>query len=585
MNHKQRQKRKQRYQQEQNLPADYRYRRWFLLGLFALASASIVVSAAGRQVFETDFLQQEGKRRHLSVVKMPAYRGMIKDRRGEVLAVSTPVDSVWVNPRAMPADAESIKPLANALGMKVSELQEFLGRYSSRAFVFLKRRISPDAAADVEALSKEMGVNAFGLQREYRRYYPAGEVFSHVIGFTDVDDVGQEGIELVYNGQLEGEHGQKYVIRDGKRRVVNDIEQLSAPKAGTDLVLSLDARLQYLAYKAVKAAKIKNKAKAVSAVVLDVKTGEVLAMVNQPGYNPNGSRSNRAGRLRNRVLTDVYEPGSTMKPFAVAAGLEKGVIRDSATFDTAPGYYYIGRHIVRDHHNNGVIDLETLLKKSSNVGASQIALKMEPQDLFAFMSGLGFGKDSGTLFPGEAAGQLRDYSQWAKIDQATLSYGYGLSVSTLQLARAYAALGNGGVMNSVSLFKTDKAQVSERVMSEKTARTVIHLLEAVTAKDGTAPQASVEGYRVAGKTGTVKKYNANGYEEKRYRALFAGVAPADNPRLAMAVVVDEPDGGKFYGGDVAAPVFSEVMAGGLRLLNIAPDAMDGLQVAGLGGQR
>ncbi len=582
MNHKQRHKRKQRYQQEQNLPADYKYRRWFLLSVFALAAASVVVSAVGRQVFETDFLQQQGKRRHLSVVEMPAYRGMIKDRRGEVLAVSTPVDSVWVNPRAMPMESAGLAKLAKILEMTVDDLHDFLGRYSGRAFVFVKRRVRPDIAVEVDKLSKEIGVNVLGLQREYRRYYPTGEVFAHVIGFTDVDDHGQEGLELVYEKTLKGEPGRKHVVRDGKRRVVNNIEQLSASRAGTDLELSLDARLQYLA---VKAAKIKHQAKSVSAVVLDVKTGEVLAMVNQPGFNPNGSRSNRNGRLRNRVMTDTYEPGSTMKPFIVAAGLDMGVINEDATFDTSPGYYSIGRHMVRDHHNNGVIDLITLLQKSSNVGASKIALDMESADLFEFMSNLGFGHGSAINFPGEAAGQLNDFNRWAKIDQATLSFGYGLSVNTLQLAKAYAALGNGGVMNEVTMFKTDKPMASKRIMSRDSADAVIHMLESVTAKDGTAPKAAVEGYRVAGKTGTVKKYSggASGYEEKRYRAVFAGVAPAQNPRLAVAVVVDEPAAGKFYGGDVAAPVFSEVMSGGLRLLNIAPDAIDGLQVARLGG--
>ena len=583
MAQKQRHKRQKRYQQEQNLPADFRYRRWFLMSVFALAASSIVVSAAGRQVFETDFLQKEGKRRHLSVVKMPAYRGMIKDRRGEVLAVSTPVDSVWVNPRAMPGDDRAIARLAKILHMKVDDFRDFLGRYSRRAFVFVKRRVSPDIAEQVASLSKELGVNAFGLQREYRRYYPTGETFSHVIGFTNVDDEGQEGLELIYNSILDGEPGKKYVIRDGKRRVVNDIEQLSAPRAGKDLLLSLDSRLQSLAYKAVKAAKIKHKAKSVSAVVLDVKTGEVLAMVNQPGFNPNGSRSNKNGRLRNRVMTDAYEPGSTMKPFIVAAGLDMDVVDVDSTLDTSPGYYSIGRYLVKDHHNNGVVDLETLLKKSSNVGASKIALDIDAGDLFSFMSSLGFGQPPNTGFPGEVAGQLRDFGSWAQIDQATLSFGYGISVSTLQLAMACAALGNDGVANSVSLIKTDKPEQSHRVMSEQAAKSVVKMLEAVASKDGTAPLAAVEGYRVAGKTGTVKKYSPKGYEEKNYRAVFAGVAPAENPRLAMAVVVDEPSAGKFYGGDVAAPIFSEVMAGGLRLFNIVPDSMQNMQLARLGG--
>ncbi len=440
-------------------------------------------------------------------------------------------------------------------------------------------------ADKVLALSKEQGVNSFGLQREYRRYYPAGEVFGHVIGFTDIDDKGQEGLELVYNEALEGVSGKKYVIRDGKRRVVNDIEQIAPPQSGKDIVLSLDARLQYLAYRALKAAKKKHKAKGASAVVLDVRTGEILAMVNQPGFNPNGSRSNKNGRLRNRALTDAYEPGSTMKPFIVAAGLEAEIITSSSKIDTSPGYYSIGRDIVRDHHNNGVIDLETLLRKSSNVGASKIALKLPAEDLFEFVSRLGFGQVSALGFPGEAAGQLADFSRWARIDQATLSFGYGLSVNTLQLAQAYAILANDGIYTPSTLFKVDEPLPGKRVMSEQTADTVLRLLDSVVSADGTAPKAVVAGYGVAGKTGTVKKYSAEGYADDRYRAVFAGVAPIDNPRLAMAVVIDEPSAGEFYGGDVAGPVFSEVMSGGLRLLNIVPDAHEGTQLASVGGMQ
>lgn len=561
------------------MPVDYRYRRWFLMGLFALAAASLVASAVGRQVFETDFLQKEGKRRHLSVVKMPAYRGMIKDRRGEILAVSTPVHSVWINPRAMSSDSRVLAPLAKSVDMKLEDLRKLLARYNNRAFVYLKRRVTPDVADKVLALSKAQGVNSFGLQKEYRRYYPAGEAFAHLIGFTDIDDKGQEGLEYAFNHALEGTAGKKYVIRDGKRRVVKDIEQIAPPQSGQDLQLSLDARMQYLAYRALKAAKTKHRAKAASAVVLDVKTGEVLAMVNQPGYNPNGSRSSRGGRLRNRALTDAFEPGSTMKPFIVAAGLEKQVVHAKTKIDTSPGYFSIGRDIVRDHNNNGVIDLETLLKKSSNVGASKIALEMDAGDLYQFVSELGFGQETGLGFQGEAAGQLSDFQRWAKIDQATLSFGYGLSVTTMQLAQAYAVLGNNGVYQPLSLLKNDHQFSLRRVMKASVAKAVLEMMSAVVSEDGTAPKAMVSGYRVAGKTGTVKKYSADGYADDRYRAVFAGLAPASDPRLAIAVVVDEPSAGEFYGGDVAAPVFSEIMSGGLRLLNVVPDIRQGMQLA------
>ena len=539
------------------------------------------MSAIGRQVFETDFLQNEGKRRHLSVVKMPAYRGMIKDRRGEVLAVSTPVHSVWINPRALSPDARTLAPLAKALDLKVDDLRGLLAKYSKRAFIYVKRRVSPEVADKVLALSKEQGVNSFGLQREYRRYYPTGEIFSHVIGFTDIDDNGQEGLELSYNHVLNGKHGKKYVVRDGKRRVVDNIEQIAAPQSGKDLILSLDSRLQYLAYRSLTAAMKKHKAKSASAVVLDVKTGEILAMVNQPGYNPNGSRSNRGGRLRNRVVTDAYEPGSAMKPFIVAAGLETDTVSLKTKIDTAPGYYKIGKNMVRDHHNNGVIDLETLLRKSSNVGASKIALDIESEDLFQFISNLGFGQDSASGYTGEVAGQLSDFQRWARIDQATLSFGYGISVTTLQLAHAYATLANNGVMEPITFLKIDSVTPIRNVMSKKTANAVIDMLASVVSKEGTAPKAAISGYSAAGKTGTVKKYSADGYSDDKYRAVFAGVAPVDNPRLAMAIMVDEPSAGEFYGGDVAGPVFSEVMAGGLRFLNIIPEDVEAVHLASI----
>lgn len=581
-----REKQQKRYMQEQNLPLDYRYRRWFVMGVFGVAAVSLVVSAVARQVFETDFLQKEGDRRHVGVVEMPAYRGLIKDRRGEILAVSTPVYSVWINPRAMPSSASELEPLAKVLGMKLDELRDLHARYSKRAFVYVKRRVNPDIAYAVEKLSKSdrKNFNRFGLQREYRRYYPSGEVFSHILGFTNIDDQGQEGLELIFNDALQGEAGKKYVVRDGKRRVVNDIEQISPSRPGEDLELSFDARLQTLAYRSLKKMRARHKAKSASAVVIDVKTGEVLAMVNQPGFNPNGNRSNRGGRLRNRALTDSFEPGSTMKPFIVAAGLEEGVVTPTSKIDTSPGYYHIGRNIVRDHNNNGVIDLETLLRKSSNVGASKIAMQIDSEDLYEFVSGLGFGNASSLGFPGEASGQLNNYQRWAKIDQATLSFGYGLSVNALQLAQAYAVLANGGIYKSATFFKNDESVASHRVMSKQTAAHVLGMLESVVSETGTAPQAAVAGFRMAGKTGTVKKYSAEGYADDRYRSVFAGVGPLGSPRFAMVVVVDEPSAGKFYGGDVAAPVFSEVMAGGMRLFNLVPEGLGGVQLASGGGQ-
>jgi len=579
-------KRKKRANQAQQaeqlkLPS-YVWRRRSLLGVLSLALVALVWRAADQQIFKTDFLQNEGERRHLRVVEMPAYRGMITDRGGEPLAISTPVDSVWANPRLLSPDRQTLSEMAKVLGVKSDALRQLLARNSKRSFVYLKRRANPDVAQKVMALAEEKDIHGVGLQRESRRYYPDGEVFSHVLGFTNIDDQGQEGMELAYDEWLTGNPGAKRVIRDGKARVVKDVESIRAPHNGKDLSLSLDRRLQYLAYRELKAAVKKHKAHSGSAVILDVQSGEVLAMVNQPSYNPNGSRSGRGGRLRNRAVTDVFEPGSTMKPFTVAAALELGQMKASSIIDTSPGTLRVGRNLVKDHHNYGVIDVATVLRKSSNVGASKIALGLPREELWQGFSDLGFGQVSASSFPGEASGQLTSFQRWALIDQATLSFGYGLSVTPLQLAKAYAVLAADGVRRPVSLLRLDALPKGERVMSAATARSVRNMLEAVVSTEGTAPAAAIPGYRVAGKTGTVKKSVAGGYAEDRYLSIFAGIVPVSNPRLVMAVIIDEPSAGKFYGGQVAAPVFAKVMGGALRLLNIAPDGLNasGLRLAG-----
>jgi cell division protein FtsI (penicillin-binding protein 3) len=581
---KRRQKRaEQALKSEQRAMPRYRVRRWVLLALLAASSVVLVARAVDRQIFETDFLQHEGQRRHLRVVEMPAYRGMITDRQGEPLAISTPVDSVWANPRVLSPDAKTLMPLAKILGKDVDELRRLLAERSNRAFVYLERRVNPDLAAAVD----ELDTKGVELQREYRRYYPAGEVFAHVIGFTGVDDVGQEGLELAYEEWLKGTNGKKMVIRDGRARAVKDVENIQKPMPGNNLTLSLDRRLQFLAYRELKAAVKHNKAKSGSAVILDARTNEVLAMVNQPAYNPNGSKRGKAGRFRNRAVTDVFEPGSTMKPLTIAAALETGRYKPDTVIDTTPGYYRVGRHQVKDYRNYGVIDVSTVILKSSNVGVSKIALDMPKEDLYSFFSKLGFGDPTSTGFPGESGGQLTPPQRWAKIDQATLSFGYGLSVTPLQLARAYSVLAADGVKRQLSLIKRDKIPDGERVMRASTAKAVRKMMEAVVSAEGTAPAAAVPGYRVAGKTGTAKKSISGGYADDRYLAVFAGIVPASDPRLVMVVMIDEPSAGKYYGGQVAAPVFSKVMTGALRLLNIPPDDLpeESVRLASLGGEK
>ncbi|VAX08780.1 Cell division protein FtsI [Peptidoglycan synthetase] [hydrothermal vent metagenome] len=571
-------------QTARKLPS-YVGRRRTVLGLLCLGLIALVARAVDQHVIETDFLQNEGERRHLRVVKIPAHRGMIMDRNGAPLAISTPVDSVWANPKLLSPDRQALALLEQTLGKNQDDLRRLLARRSDRAFVYLKRRANPDMAEQVMALAEEHDLNGIGLQREYRRYYPDGEVFAHVLGFTDVDDRGQEGMELAYNDWLVGEPGAKRVIQDGRARVVKDVENIRAPHPGQDLILSLDRRLQYLAHSELKIAVQKHKARSGSVVILDVRTGEVLAMVNQPAYNPNGSRDGRGGILRNRALTDVFEPGSTMKPFAISAALELGQVTPATIVDTSPGTMRVGREMVQDHHNYGVLDVSGVIQKSSNVGVSKIALNLPKETLWRTLSDLGFGQVSASGFPGESAGQLSSYQHWTSIDQATLSFGYGLSVTPLQLAQAYSVLAADGVLRPVSLMRQDAAPAGKLVMSAATARSMRVMLEGVVSAGGTALQAAVYGYRVAGKTGTVKKSIAGGYAEDRYLAVFAGMAPVSDPRLVMVVMLNEPSAGEFYGGQVAAPVFSKVMAGALRLLNITPDAITpGVRLAG-GGVR
>ncbi|MCP4126043.1 MAG: penicillin-binding protein 2 [Gammaproteobacteria bacterium] len=552
----------------------FRARRWTIVTLLWIAGAAVIWRAVDQQIFETDFLQHEGERRHLRVVDVPAHRGMILDRRGEPLAVSSPVDSIWVNPRVISTKTEDLTSLAKVLDRNVKGLQRQLRQRQDRSFMYLKRRANPDLSEKVMRVVRSEKLAGVELQREYRRFYPSGEVFAHVVGFTNIDDKGQEGVELAFNDWLSGTSGSKRVIRDGRARVVADVENIQSPRPGQELTLSLDWRVQFMAYRALKVAVNKHKARSGSVVVLDVKTGEVLAMVNQPAFNPNGSKRG-GGRIRNRAMTDLFEPGSTIKPFVVASALEKGLIQPGTKINTAPGRFKVGKNLIKDVRNYGVIDIATVIRKSSNVGISKIALGIPPVDLWESFLGLGFGTSTNSGFPGEVGGRLAAFDQWSKFDHATLAFGYGLSVTPLQLARAYSVLASDGLSRPVTIQRRETAVDGTRVFSASTARTVRSMLEAVVSSRGTAPAAAIKGYRVAGKTGTVRKSISGGYAEDRFFSVFAGMAPATNPRLVTVVMIDEPTAGKYYGGQVAAPVFSKVMGGALRLLNVSPDEFPG----------
>jgi cell division protein FtsI (penicillin-binding protein 3) len=553
-----------------------------LLLVFGGFATALLWRAVDLQVLDKQFLQDQGDARHLRVVEIPAHRGVITDRNGEPLAISSPVDSVWVNPKAFIAAGGDVVRLARLLDLEPRTLERRIRERGDREFLYLKRHLSPELGKQV----MDLRLPGVALQREYRRFYPSGEVTAHVVGFTDIDDSGQEGVELAYNDWLQGERGAKRVIKDRLGHIVDDVESLREPRPGKDLRLSIDRRLQYLAYRELKAAAIEQRVRAASLVLLDVTTGEVLAMVNQPAYNPNNRGEINGQVARNRAVTDAYEPGSTMKVFSVAAALESGRFRPSTMIDTGPGYMRVGTFTIRDVHPLGKIDISTLIQKSSNIAAAKMALELPPESIWGMYARLGFGSSVGTGFPGEVAGLLPPRPPKRDAERAALAYGYGLSATPLQLAQAYAALAADGVKRPVSFLALERPPAGEQVISADVARTVREMMEAVVADGGTAPQAHVSGYRVAGKTGTARKAVAGGYAEKAYLSYFAGFAPASKPRLAMVVMLDEPSAKYYYGGLVAAPVFSKVMSGALRLLNVPPDdlpALGGL-VAGVGGK-
>ena len=543
------------------------WRSRMMLALVFAGFMALIARAVYLQAWNNDFLQQKGESRYSRVIEISAYRGKITDRNGEILASSTPVKSVWAIPEDVRATREQIRELARIMEMPLSDLETKLGG-QDRDFVYLKRQLPPEQAERVT----QLGIPGVYQQREFRRYYPAGEVAAHVLGFTGVDEAGQEGIELAFQQDLAGHAGSRRVIKDRRGNVIEDVASVRTPREGHDLALALDSKIQYLAYRELKAAVELHKAKAGGVVVLDALTGEVLALANLPVFNPN-NRANLTGvQLRNRVLTDTFEPGSTIKPFTIAAALELGRVSPGTVIQTAPGRLSVGSSTISDAHPHGPLTVAEVIQKSSNVGTAKMAMQMDRQEMWDLFNKVGFGVVPKVQFPGAVSGRLRPAKSWRPIEQVTMSYGYGLSASLLQLARAYTVFARDGDIVAATFVKTDAPVTGTRVVQPEVARAVRAMLEMAAGPGGTAPRAQTMGYRVAGKTGTAHKQEGHGYAEKKYRASFVGFAPASAPRIIVAVMIDEPSAGKYFGGDVAAPVFSAVVGGTLRVLGVAPDA-------------
>jgi cell division protein FtsI (penicillin-binding protein 3) len=538
-------------------------------GTLGLCSITLLVRAFDLQVVHNDFYQAQGAARFLREMPIPTSRGMITDRNGEPLAVSTPVESIWANPQILLKYPQRLPELAEALGVPAEHLTRKLSQRADKEFVYLQRRMMPEAA---QAIVKREIPGVFS-QREYRRFYPQGDAIAHVLGFTNIDDRGQEGLELAFDEWLRGEPGAEKVIRDRRGRIVENVDLVRAAEPGKDLTLSIDRRIQFLAYRELRNALLEKGASSGSAVVLDVATGEVLAMANLPSFNPNAVELGNREAHRNRSVTDLIEPGSTMKPITVAAALENHFITPQTRFDTNPGWMPNGRYRTTDTHNYGVLDTTGVITKSSNVGAAKIAQRL-PNDIFyGYMRKLGYGQSTHSGFPGEAAGLLPPVDRWSGTSKQTMSYGYGLSVTPLQIAQAYAAIGNGGKLIAPTFVKGQRNE-ARQVMDPVVASEVLRMMETVTLPGGTATQARVLGYRVAGKTGTARKASAGGYS-RRYVAFFAGLVPASHPRFSMVVVINDPAPELAYvGGLVSAPVFHNVMDGALRLMDVAPDDLD-----------
>jgi len=541
-------------------------REGFTFGVIAFGFVLLTAASWKVMIAQSDFLQQEGDKRQVRTVVLPAARGPILDRRGNVLAMSTPMISVAIDPYILSKAPDYQVSLASALGMPIEVVQEKVHAHEDKHFVYLKRGLAPQEAQLLEKLSL-IGVH---LVPEYKRYYPASEVMAHVVGFTNIDDQGIEGVELSYNEWLKGMPGSRRVIRDNLGRIIDTIDDIRPAREGKSLRLSIDRDLQFFAYRALKKAMIEHQAKAAELVLLDAHTGEVLAMVSQPGFNPNDRSLVTATQTRNRVVTDVFEPGSTIKPIVMAGALELGKIKPDEVIDTGTGKYLSNDKVVRDHHGYGQLDLTGILRKSSNIGMVKIVESMSREEVWRFLHFTGLGRETGIVFPGELSGRLRDPIEWYPVNKTTAAYGYGYNLNLLQLARAYGVLANDGQVVPMSLIALDQPPKAERVYRPEVARLMLRMMVEVTSVTGTARKAAIPGYMVSGKTGTTRK-SERGYLSDKYRALFVGIAPSTNPRFVMAVTVEEPTRGQYYGGDVAAPIFKEVMEETLRLMAVKPD--------------
>jgi len=544
------------------------WRARFVLAVLALAFGVLGARSVYLQALKTDFLQGKGDARYSRVIEVPATRGRILDRNGDALAVSTPVQSIWAIPSDVELSREQRRKLAALLGMEPADLSRKLADAASRDFLYLKRQVPPETAHNIATLA----VPGVYQHPEYRRYYPGGEVTAHVLGFTGVDDRGQEGVELAHEATLAGKPGSRRVIKDRLGHIVEDVESIRAAQDGVDLQLSIDGKLQSLAYGALKGAVEASRARAGGIVAIDVRSGEILALANVPSFNPNNRAKVTGAQVRNRVITDLFEPGSTLKPFTIALALESGRFAASTRIATAPGTLAIGGYTIRDVHPAASLSLAQVVQKSSNVGAAKIALALPREAMWDLFRRVGFGTAPALGFPGAAAGKLHPYRSWKPVEQATMAYGHGISLSLVQLARAYTLFARDGELVPLSLVKTGAVAGGEKVISTETARAVRAMLELAVQPGGTAPRARISGWRVAGKTGTAHKQENGGYAADRYIASFVGFAPASDPRLVIAVMIDEPGAGHYYGGTVAAPVFAQVMQGALRLMGVPHDA-------------
>jgi len=551
-----------------------RWRMALVLVAFAALLIVVMVRLVNLHMVQQDFLVQQGEQRMVRSEVLPATRGVITDRNGQPLAISTPVKNVWVNPKHF--DRTKVVKVARVLDLKASDLAQRIARNSKKSFVYIKRNVSPEIAAELQDL------RAKGVYQEsaYRRFYPAAEVTSHLVGMVNIDGKGQEGIELSYDEWLQGQEGEREIVKDLVGNAVKQLGVKSQAQPGNDLKLTLDLRLQYLAYRELKAAVQQHKANWGSAVLLDAHSGEILALVNRPSYNPNNRSTLKPEEMRNRALTDIFEPGSTMKPFTVLSALETGRVAPSTVINTSPGYMRVKHKTIRDHRDYGKLSVSKIITKSSNIGVTKLAHDIGAETLWNTLHENGFGQATALGFPGEAVGELPYPQRLDKLSLATLSYGYGLSVTPLQLAQAYTVFANNGCRQNAHLLMANNVEPCQQVVEPRLANHVLNMLHTVTEKGGTGTRAKVKGYSVGGKTGTAHKVGGQGYEESEYTAIFAGVAPVSDPRYVLVVVIDQPQGKEYYGGEVAAPVFSRIMAGALRVMQQAPDAAAELQVAG-----